>query len=260
MDITGCVSLVTGAGGHIGKAISTALAEIGSDIILLDRQEVDLEEIREDICRNFKVDVKTIKCNLESDKEIVKVPHWIKENIGKLDILINNAAFVGERNLEGWSTEFSKQSIATWRRAIEVNMTAAFALTQGCHQLLRESDHASIINIGSIYGLYGPDLSLYKGTDMNNPAAYAASKGGLIQLSRWLATVLAPNIRVNSISPGGVIRNQPKQFVDKYIAKTPLGRMGREEDFKGAVAYLATDLSAWVTGQNIIVDGGWGVW
>jgi len=95
---------------------------------------------------------------------------------------------------------------------------------------------------------------------MANPAAYAASKGGLLQLTRWLATTLAPKIRVNAISPGGIARNQPSSFVERYEARTPLGRMATEDDFRGAIAYLASDMSAYVTGQNLRVDGGWGSW
>jgi len=95
---------------------------------------------------------------------------------------------------------------------------------------------------------------------MGNPAAYSASKGGLIQLTRWLATTIAPDIRVNCISPGGVWRNQPDEFVKRYEAKTPLRRMATEEDLKGIIAYLASDLSTYVTGQNIVVDGGWTAW
>ena len=95
---------------------------------------------------------------------------------------------------------------------------------------------------------------------MNNPAAYGAAKGGLLQLTRWLSTVLAPDIRVNAITPGGVLRGQPEVFQERYTSRTPLRRMAIEEDFKGAVAYLASDLSAYVTGQNLIVDGGWSVW
>src|SRR5437870_1912890 len=114
--------------------------------------------------------------------------------------------------------------------------------------------------IGSIYGVVGPDLALYEGTPLGNPAAYAASKGGLLQFTRWLATSLAPRVRVNMLSPGGVERGQAEQFRTRYVAKTPLARMATEEDFKGAVAYLASDLSAYVTGQNLIVDGGWTTW
>jgi len=95
---------------------------------------------------------------------------------------------------------------------------------------------------------------------MGNPAAYAASKGGLLQLTRWLATVLAPDIRVNAISPGGIWHNQPESFLEKYVMLTPLRRMATEEDLKGAIAYLAGDLSTYVTGHNLIVDGGWTSW
>jgi len=95
---------------------------------------------------------------------------------------------------------------------------------------------------------------------MSNPAAYAASKGGLIQFSRWLATTISPNVRVNCVSPGGVFRNQPDIFVKKYIDKTPLKRMATEQDFAGVIAFLSSDMSAYVTGQNILVDGGWGIW
>jgi NAD(P)-dependent dehydrogenase (short-subunit alcohol dehydrogenase family) len=118
----------------------------------------------------------------------------------------------------------------------------------------------SVINIASIYGALGPDWRLYEGTALGNPAAYAASKGGLIQFSRWLATTLAPEVRVNTISPGGIARGQPERFTQEYLHRTPLKRMMREEDVIGAVAYLATPASAYVTGQNIFIDGGWSTW
>ena len=160
----------------------------------------------------------------------------------------------------GWSVPFEDQSVETWRRAIEVNLTAVFDLSQGLHSLLKASKGGSIINIASIYGMNGVDWSLYEGTSMSNPAAYAASKGGLIQLTRWLATTIAPEVRVNAIAPGGIFRNQPEGFVKRYEAKTPLGRMATEEDFRGAIAYLSSDLSRYVTGHVLMVDGGWSSW
>jgi NAD(P)-dependent dehydrogenase (short-subunit alcohol dehydrogenase family) len=114
--------------------------------------------------------------------------------------------------------------------------------------------------MGSIYGMVGPKWDLYEGTSMGNPAAYGASKGGLLQLTRYLATTMAPSVRVNMITPGGIFREQPQAFVHRYEAGVPLGRMASEEDLKGAVAYLASDLSAYMTGQNLVVDGGWTVW
>lgn len=260
MAMAGRVSLITGGAGHIGQAIAAALAELGSDLVLLDRDANALAEVAKLLVARHCVRVETLCCDLENETEIAALPRWIEQTLGRLDVLINNAAFVGSSELQGWSTPFEEQSLSTWRRALEVNLTAAFALTQGCKRLLEASGHGSVVNVGSIYGVQGPDLSLYAGTAMHNPAAYAASKGGLLQLTRWLATVLAPAIRVNALSPGGVARNQPQPFVARYEARTPLGRMGREEDFKGAIAFLATDLSSWVTGQNIMVDGGWGVW
>ena len=177
-----------------------------------------------------------------------------------LNVLINNAAFVATSDLQGWSAPFEQQTVVTWRLALEVNLTAVFDLCQGLTPMLRASRGANIINICSIYGEHGPDWRLYEGTTMSNPAAYGASKGGLMQFTRWLATTLAPDIRVNSISPGGIFRNQDPRFVDRYTARTPLRRMATENDFRGAVAFLASDLSAYVTGQNISVDGGWRVW
>ena len=141
-----------------------------------------------------------------------------------------------------------------------MNLTAVFSLCQGLAPMLRVSDGASIINIASIYGELGPDWSLYEGTNMSNPAAYGASKGGLLQFTRWLSTTIAPHVRVNAISPGGIFRNQPEKFVSRYETKTPLARMATEDDFRGVVAYLSSDLSKYMTGQSLSVDGGWGVW
>ena len=143
---------------------------------------------------------------------------------------------------------------------MQVNLTSAFELSQQAAPHLGSGGHGSIIFISSIYGMVGPNNALYEGTTMGNPAAYGASKAGLLQLARYLATTLAPAVRVNAITPGGVWRNQAPEFVDRYVARTPLGRMAREEDFMGAVAFLASDLSSYVTGQNLVVDGGWTTW
>ena len=163
-------------------------------------------------------------------------------------------------NLSGWNVPFEQQTLATWRRALEVKFTAIFDLCHGLMPMLRAADGASIINIASTYGIHGPDWSLYESTTMGNPAAYGASKGGLIQFTRWLATTLARAVRVNAISPGGISRNQPCQFIARYAAKIPLQRIATEDDMRGAVAYMASDLSKYVTGQTLPVDGAWGLW
>ena len=254
------VALVTGAMGGIGSVISETLAELGADLILVDRPETFLEEKVQFLENKWKIKVESFACDLESSVHRKELLVWLNSHYKKLNILINNAAFVGTSDLHGWTCQFEEQSIETWRRALEVNLTAAFDLCKGTALLLKQSAGSNIINIGSIYGEFGPDWNLYEDTSMGSPAAYAASKGGLLQLTRWLATTLAPKVRVNAISPGGVFRNQPDAFVKRYKARVPLGRMAKEEDFKGAIVYLATGLSSYVTGQNLFVDGGWGIW
>lgn len=260
MDLRGRVALVTGGGGHIGTALCEALAELGAKLVVLDSARDSLTETASRIQDEFDVEAMPLEVDLTDEQVVRSVPDLVLKRFGRLDILVNCAALVGTSELKGWGIPFAEQSSETWRLALEVNLTAPFVLAQACAAVLGESRHGSVININSIYGMVGPDMSLYEGTSLGNPAAYAASKGGLMQLTRWLATVLAPNVRVNSITSGGVWRNQAEAFVDRYVARTPLKRMAAEEDLKGAVAYLASDLASYVTGQNLIVDGGWTAW
>lgn len=259
IDLKGRRALVTGAAGGIGRHIALTIAELGGDLILVDQPGTEFKPLLTALADIADGEVECIPCDLEFDSDRHEMITRLR-SLENLDILINNAAFVGTSGLDGWVTDFENQSVDTFRRALEVNLTAAFDLTKGLKPLLEKNGVGSIINMASIYGVHGPDYSLYEDTEMGNPAAYSSSKGGLIQLTRWLATTLAPNIRVNAVSPGGVFRNQPRQFVSRYKARTPLKRMAQEEDFKGVIAFLASDMSSYVTGQNIHVDGGWGVW
>ena len=260
ISLKGRVAVVTGGAGRIGSAMAEALAELGANIVILDMSLESCLPVCQRISKKYAVETIPLPANLASEADIRIVPSEVVTKFSRLDILINCAAFVGTSKLQGWISPFEEQRADTWKRALDVNLTAPFILTQACAPALKESGHGSVINIASIYGLIGPDMRLYEGTDMGNPAAYAASKGGLLQLTRWLATVLAPDVRVNAITPGGVSSGQPEIFQEKYIERTPLKRMAAEEDFKGTGVYLASDLSAYVTGQNIIVDGGWTAW
>lgn len=260
MDLRGRVALITGGAGHIGGAMAEALAELGAGIAIVDLSKEACTRVCDGIASRFDVDALPIIADLSKEDAVRVVPAKIVQEFGRLDILINCAAFVGTSELPGWTTPFEKQSADTWRKALDLNLTVPFILTQSCAPFLKKSGHGSVINVASIYGLVGPDMSLYERTKVGNPAAYAASKGGLLQLTRWLATVLAPDIRVNAITPGGVQRGQPATFRKRYISKTPLKRMAKEEDLKGAAVYLASDLSSYVTGHNLIVDGGWTTW
>jgi NAD(P)-dependent dehydrogenase (short-subunit alcohol dehydrogenase family) len=258
-NLKGRRALLTGATGGLGKVMADTLAELGADLVLIDRPGTDFETLKLALTDRWGSKVEHRSCDLEFQEQRSELMEWVKSSGQGLNILINNAAFVGTSDLQGWGVPFELQSVETWRRALEVNLTAIFDLCQGLTPLLRAGKGASIINVASIYGSNGPNWSLYEGTSMSNPAAYGASKGGLLQLTRWLAATIAPEVRVNAISPGGIFRNQAEVFVQRYSACVPLGRMAAEEDFRGVTAYLASDMSKYVTGQNFTLDGGWGV-
>lgn len=260
MDLTGRTALVTGGAGHIGLSMAETLVELGGRTALLDVDAGALRQRAEALSRIRRDGAIALPCDLGDEEATRAAARTAIETLGGLDILVHCAAYVGTTEAPGWAVPFEKQSVAAWDAAMRVNLTAAFVLVQEVREALARSGHGSVIFVASTYGLVAPDFRLYEGTTLANPAGYGASKGGLLQLMRYLATLLAPRVRVNAITPGGVWRDQPAAFHDRYLSRTPLGRMATEDDFKGAVAYLATDLSAYVTGHNLVVDGGWTVW
>lgn len=245
MDLKGREALVVGGEGHIGAASVNALKELGANVAILDLESKG---------------TLSFSCDLKDEKKTRACIQEIIQTLGGLDILVHCAAYVGTTKVPGWVVPFEEQTVEAWDQAVRVNLTSAFVIVQEAKKALSQSDHGSVTLFSSTAGLVGPDNRLYEGTAMQSPAGYHASKGGLLQLTRYLATSLAPKIRVNAISPGGVWRNQPEAFHERYKQRTPLGRMATEEDLKGAVAFLASDLSQYMTGQNLIVDGGFTIW
>jgi NAD(P)-dependent dehydrogenase (short-subunit alcohol dehydrogenase family) len=259
-DLSGRRALVCGGAGRIGEAIGEALVEQGAQVCVSD-VDGDAASARATALDTLGPGRATsIQCDLADEDATRALVRRAADALGGLDVLVHAAALVGTTTLDGWAVPFEEQSVGAWDAALRVNLTSAFVVTQEARRALSSSGRGSVILIGSMYGVVGPDQSLYEGTTMVNPAGYGASKGGLLQLMRTLATTLAPDVRVNAISPGGVERGQPDVFQERYRTRTPLGRLAREEDIKGAVAFLASDLSAYVTGHNLVVDGGWTAW
>ena len=250
------VVVITGASGHIGSALALKFMREGWAVLALDYEESPVAPA----AVTAEAPLKFIPTNLEDEDARNESIKGILASTDRLDCLVNCAAFVGTSNLEGWNVEFVAQSLETWRRALEVNLTAPFHLSRDLANLLARSPNGSIVNVSSIYGEFGPDLELYEGLEMHNPAAYAASKAGLVQLTRWLSTVLAPAVRVNAVSPGGLLRGQPPVFVERYTKKVPLARMASEADVVDSIYFLASPAASYITGQVLRVDGGWGVW
>lgn len=260
LDLDGRTALVTGGAGHIALAAEETLMELGADVAVVDVSARACKDRATRLARRWRRRAWPVPADLATEEGARACVEEALGKSGRLDILIHTAALVGTSVLDGWAVPFERQSVAAWDAALRVNLTSAFVLAQQAQRPLQRSGHGSVILLGSTYGLVAPDFRLYEKTKMQNPAAYGASKGGLLQLTRHLASVLAPKVRVNALCPGGVERGQPMRFRRRYEQRTMLGRMAREDDFKGAVAYLASDASRYVTGHNLVVDGGWTAW
>lgn len=260
MDLGGRRAAVTGGAGHIGRAIAEALVELGATVSILDLDENDCRRESDRLNGLRAGSAHPFSCDLRDEASTRQTIRAAIDRMGGLEILIHAAAYVGTTDVPGWAVPFEEQIPGVWEDALRVNLTAAFVLVQEAAPALRQGSHGSVIFFGSIYGMVGPDNRMYEGTSIAQPAGYAASKGGLILLTRYLATTLAPKIRVNTITPGGVWRGQDEKFHARYRDRTPLDRMATENDMVGAIAYLASDMSSYVTGQNLVVDGGWTAW
>jgi NAD(P)-dependent dehydrogenase (short-subunit alcohol dehydrogenase family) len=260
LDFSGKTAVITGAAGHLGVAIARSLAQRGCSLNLVDIDAKALFELVDELNSTTSAKALPFACDFADRESRLEVIREISGSTNALDLLINNAAFVGTSKLEGWSVPFESQSTFIWQRVLEVNLTSMFDFAQGLADNLKRAKSPSVINIASSHAHVGPDWSLYAGTEMSSPAAYAASKAGVVNLSKWLATTMAPQVRVNSVSPGGISRGQDNLFVQRYISRIPLNRMATESDVIGTVLFLGAELSSFITGQDICVDGGYGVW
>jgi len=242
INLNNKICIVTGCNGYIGRKIVDKFANLGAQII-----GTDINYRKNKNLKTF------IKANLEEKSEIDLLIKAISKKYKKIDILINNASYVGTSEVKknNYKKTFYNEKFEN------VNLSNTIYLTNSLIYLLKKSSSPSIVNISSIYSFLGYDYNLYKNTQMRKPLAYGVSKAGIIQYTKMLANIIAPKIRVNAISPGGIFRSQPKEFIKKYLIKTPLKRMGREDDIVNAIIFLACDLSSYVTGQNLIVDGGY---
>lgn len=256
--LDGQVVVITGGGGRLGRAFTAALTEQGAHVCLLDVAMARATAAAADVAAGTDL-ASAWEVDVTDAEAVTDTIAAIADRFGRIDVLINNAAYPPVA-LPPDGLALDRQRLDQWRANLEVLLTAPFLLSKTCEPWLSTGSPGRIVNIGSIYGLTGVVPDLYTDTAMTNEAYYAAGKGGLMQLTRYWATLLAPRVRVNAIAPGGLAAGQPESFVRRYEARTPLGRMATADDLVGALLYLATDLSAYVTGQVLAVDGGWTAW
>lgn len=248
-------AVVTGCLGPVGRSLVSRLQDAGFNVIGTD-QAPNLDEAPSPAQAGSLTAFEYLPMDLSSAPSLEEGILAIESRIPSLTLLVNNAAITN--TVEGSNSDCSLAD--EFALAFQVNATAPFLLSIGLRSLLEAAKSPSIVNIVSIYGLVGPVPSLYSGTAMGVSPAYAASKGALVQITRYLATAMAPTVRVNAVAPGGIERKQPTAFVNRYEDRTPLGRMGTESDVSGAVRWLAGSDASYVTGQIINVDGGWTAW
>jgi NAD(P)-dependent dehydrogenase (short-subunit alcohol dehydrogenase family) len=246
--------VITGGAGHLGSKLAFAFADLGANVFIIDK---DLST-KGKIINKFKIKkIKVFDADLSDPKDIKNVYTKIKNKNIKINCLINNAAFVNLKSKKSYFGKLSQQSYEVFNDAIKINLIAPFLMSKYFSNIMPKSFKPSIINVSSIYSSLAPDFNFYKGTKMGNSAAYSSSKSGLNQLTRWLASYLGPKIRVNSISPGGIYRSQNSKFLKKYKSKVLLKRMAKEEDIIGPILFLASEMSNYITGINLVVDGGY---
>jgi NAD(P)-dependent dehydrogenase (short-subunit alcohol dehydrogenase family) len=252
-NLDGRVAVVTGGAGLIGQALAQGLATFGAHTFIADIDEDTAKKCAAQLT-DKGLQCSAVALDISNVASISSAVTKILSMAGALDVWVNSAYPKSKE----WGQAFEKVSIDSWRNAIDGQMTSYCFCCREAAEAMRGQKRGSIINLGSTYGIVGPDFSIYEGTALTMPAAYAAIKGGIINFTRYLASYYGKDgIRINCISPGGVENNQPIPFVEKYIRKTLLGRMATPADIAGAAVFLASDASAYVTGHNLIVDGGW---
>ncbi len=258
--------IVAGGAGQIGFSMCKVLADAGAKVIVAD---LDLEMAEDKITavedNDIKANLFAVKLDVSNEDEVVKFFNTIAEKFGSIYGLVNSFHFKGNsRKLDTASNffaDFENYPIEAWNLVHDINLKGSFLMSQKVTPFLKENGGGVIVNISSTYGNVSANKSIYGKSGINSPVAYATSKAGIINLTRYIATHLAEfNIRANVLSPGGVFNNQSEEFLNNYEALTPLKRMAVAEDYQGAILFLMSNASSYMTGANLIVDGGWTAW
>jgi 2-deoxy-D-gluconate 3-dehydrogenase len=276
-DLSGSVAVVTGGAGLLGSEFSRTLAEAGAAVAVVDLNAAATGPVVESLTRaGFRA--QAFACDITDPAAVQKLVASVLSTFGRLDVLVNAAAldpkFDAAAMAKGGALSspkgvtpgsFEDFPLKDWNAALNVNLTGMFLITQACVQpMIAQGTKGSIINICSTYGLNGPDQRIYIRDDKRvayKPVYYSVTKAGVLGFTRYLAAYYAESeIRVNALTPGGVFNEHDESFVKNYSSKTILGRMARKDEMNGALLFLASEASSYMTGGNLVVDGGWTAW
>ncbi len=264
-ELGGRTAVVTGGAGILGRRFSAGLADFGARVAIVDLDEAAALALAAQIADSYGVAALGIGCDVTDAGSVAHMVERVEAELGPIEVLHNNAA-AKTADLDAFFTPTERYSPATWREVMAVNIDGMFLVAQAVGLGMAARGRGSIIQTASIYGIRAPDQRIYEGSEyqgraINTPAVYSTSKAAVVGLTRYLATYWGETgVRVNTLTPGGVESGQNETFRQRYGARVPLGRMAEADEMVGALIFLASDASSYLTGQNIVVDGGLSVW
>ena len=266
-ELNGRVAILTGGAGLLGRSHAQTLASAGANVVLADIDGEGAVRIAEDIRSTVGADCLPVTTDVSDPESVRVMVKATQERYGRIDILVNNAALDPKFDPEhagAHGQRFEDFPFEAWKQALAVNVTGMFLCAQAVAPAMTSAGRGVIVNIASTYGMVGPDQRLYQREGQPpqyKPVSYSVSKAAALGLTRYLATYFAGSgIRVNSLTPGGVFADHDEEFVKRYSAKTVLGRMATREEISSALLFLVSDASSYMTGANLVVDGGWTAW
>ncbi|HSQ27502.1 MAG TPA: SDR family oxidoreductase [Anaerolineales bacterium] len=268
--LNGRVAVITGGAGLLGTEFCRSLAQAGAAVVVADLEPEKSGALAESITASGGKAL-AIQVDVTQQVSVQQMVSSTLKTFGSLDILVNSAVLDPkfdpqhhQSNLQGHPGEFESFPMQAWNDALAVNLTGAFLSSQAAVIPMLAQGRGVIVNISSIYGLVGPDQRLYQRPDQPpqyKPVYYSVTKAGILGLTRYLATYYAgKNIRVNCLTPGGVYNQHDEEFLQAYSTRTVLGRMAQKDEMNAALLFLASDASSYMTGANLVVDGGWSAW
>lgn len=262
-DLTNKTIILTGSAGRLGFHYAHVLSEAGANVILVDIDSKKNKRLEKELAREYHTNPMECTVDITKREEIINLKNEVVKKYKKIDCLINNAFYSPRQDVVTSAMPFVLFPLELWNRMLAVNLTGIFLCSQEIGKVMVKQKKGVIVNISSIYGMNGADQRIYGKSKLNPSVSYAATKGAIINLTRYLAAYWhQKNIRVNTLTLGGVVDRSYMDdgFIKKYSEKTMLGRMAREDEYKGALLFLVSDASSYMTGANLVVDGGWTAW
>lgn len=261
------VAIVTGGAGFLGKEFCRTLAEAGAHVVVADMQQSAADEVAKTIPKSSGAEALAVQVDVTKKDSVAAMVGMAKDVFERVDILVNSAALdpkFDPKEAGKHQADFEGYPLAAWQHSLDVDLTGAFLCAQAVAPLMKAQNTGTIVNISSIYGVSGPDQRLYEkddGTRGYKPPSYSATKAALHGFTRYLAAYFAgTKVRVNTLTLGGVFNNHDEQFTKRYNARVPMGRMMKLEEVGGPLLLLCSDASSYMTGANLVVDGGWTAW